>query len=48
MKNNMECVHYLVDHGANIYLEDSFGYTVFERIQLHDHISKDIGGMLVK
>jgi ankyrin repeat protein len=48
MKDNVECVRYLVDHGANMYLEDSFGYTVFERIRLHDHISKDIGAILVK
>ena len=39
MKNKPECVRYLVEHGANISLEDSFGYTVFERIQMHNHIS---------
>jgi ankyrin repeat protein len=48
MKNNPECVLYLVEHGANIYLKDSFGYTVFERIQMHNHISKEIGKLLVK
>jgi ankyrin repeat protein len=48
MKNKPECVLYLVEHGANIYLKDSFGYTVFERIQMHDHISKEIGELLVK
>ena len=48
MKNKPECVLYLVEHGANIYLKDSFGYTVFDRIQTHDHISKEIGELLVK
>jgi len=48
MKNKPECVLYLVEHGANKYLKDSFGYTVFERIQVHDHISKEIGMLLEK
>lgn len=48
MKNKPECVRYLVGHGANIYLKDSFGYTVFERIQMHDHIGKETGELLVK
>lgn len=46
MKNKPECVFYLVKHGANIFLEDSFGYTVFERIQTHSHISKEVGELL--
>jgi ankyrin repeat protein len=48
IKNKPECVLYLVEHGANMYLEDSFGYTVFERVRLHKHISKNIGEILVK
>ena len=48
MKNKPECVIYLLEHGANKYLEDSFGYTVFERVQTHDHISKEIGELLKK
>lgn len=48
MKNRPECVRYLVEHGADIYLKDSFRYTVFERIQMHNHISKEIGALLVK
>jgi ankyrin repeat protein len=48
MKNNMECVSYLLEHGANKSLKDSFGYTVFERIRMHNHISREIGELLVK
>ena len=48
MKNKTECVKYLLEHGANKNLKDSFGYTVFDRIQTHDHISKDIAQLLKK
>lgn len=48
MNNRTECVKYLLDHGANIYLEDSFGYTIFERLQLHDHINEEIGVLFEK
>lgn len=48
MKNKSECVLYLVEHGANTSLKDSFGYTVFERIQMHNHISKEVGELLVR
>ena len=48
MINKPECVRYLIEHGANIYLKDSFGYTVFERIRMHNHISREIGELLVK
>lgn len=48
MKNKPKCVSYLLEQGANVYLKDSFGYTVFERIQMHNHIGKEIGELLVK
>jgi ankyrin repeat protein len=46
MKNNLECVAYLISKGANKNLDDSFGYTVFERLQMHDHITNEIRGLL--
>ncbi len=48
MKDNHECVRYLLEKGASTYLEDSFGYTVFERVRMHDHISKEVGALLHK
>lgn len=48
MKNKPECVRYLVEQGANQSLKDSFGYTVFERVRMHSHISKEVGELLVK
>ncbi len=47
MKNKPECVQYLVIRGADKTLKDSFGYTVLERIRMHDHISKEVGELLV-
>jgi ankyrin repeat protein len=48
MKNKPECVSYLLEQGANKSLKDSFGYTVFDRVKTHDHISKEIGQLLEK
>ncbi|MCU7959488.1 MAG: ankyrin repeat domain-containing protein [gamma proteobacterium symbiont of Bathyaustriella thionipta] len=48
LQNNSECVRFLLEQGANPYLEDSFGYNVFERVRLHDHIDKAIGKLLKK
>ena len=48
MKDNPECVSYLLDKGANKHIKDSFGYTVFERVRMHDHISKEVGILLQK
>jgi len=48
MRNNKECVGYLLDHGANKYLRDAFGYTVFDRVRVHDHISHGVGRLLKK
>ncbi len=48
MKNRLECDQYLIAHGANKHLEDSFGYTVFDRVKTHKHISKEIGEALKK
>jgi ankyrin repeat protein len=48
MKDNPECVRYLLDKGASAHLKDSFGYTVFERVRIHDHISKEVGMLLKK
>ena len=48
MKNNTECVLYLVKHGADKHLKDSFGHTVFDRVQTHSHISEEIGKLLAK
>jgi len=42
MKNKPDCVKYLLQHGADKNIKDSFGYTVFDRIKMHEHISKDI------
>ena len=46
MKNDSLCVSYLLENGADLTLEDSFGYTVFERVQTHDHIGSEIGDLL--
>jgi len=48
MKNKPECVAFLINRGANKGLKDSFGYTVYERVQLHSHIEKKIGELLEK
>jgi len=48
MKNKLDCVKYLLQHGADKDIKDSFGYTVFDRIQTHDHTSKDIAQLLKK
>ncbi len=48
MKNKPESVAYLIEHGANKYLKDSFGYTVFDRIKTHEHISPEVAQLLEK
>ena len=48
MKDNPECVRYLLDKGASTQPKDSFGYTVFERVKIHNHISKEVGMLLQK
>ena len=48
IKNKLNCVEYLIRRGANKNLKDSFGYTVYERIQMHNHIDKKIGKILEK
>lgn len=48
MRNNQECVRYLIDNGADRHLRDSFGYTVFERARMHDHIGNEVGMLLTK
>ena len=48
MKNKPECVRYLIERDANMHLKDAFGYTVFERIRVHDHIDEEIGRLFVK
>ena len=42
-----ECVGYLVKRGANKHLKDAFGYTVFDRIRMHKHISESTAAYLV-
>lgn len=46
MDNNVECVRFLLEKGASPYLEDAFGYTVFERIRVHNHIDSEVGELL--
>jgi ankyrin repeat protein len=48
MKDKPECVRFLLDRGASPYLEDAYGYTVFERVRLHDHIGGAVGALLHK
>lgn len=48
MKDKPECVGYLIQHKANLHLRDSFGYTVFERVQMHPHIGQETARLLVK
>lgn len=46
MRNKLECVKFLLAHGANKHIQDTFGYTVFDRVRTHDHISSEIGEVL--
>lgn len=48
MKDNSECVRYLLIKGANITLQDSFGYTVFDRVKMHEHIGSEVAELLEK
>jgi ankyrin repeat protein len=48
MKNKPACVAFLLKHGADGGLQDSYGYTVFERVQMHTHIDSRIGEFLQK
>lgn len=48
MKSKPGCVAYLLNHGADRGLKDSFGYTVFERVQMHTHIDSRIGELIKK
>lgn len=48
MKNKPECVKFLISRGANKNLKDSFGYTVYERVQMHSHLDKNIGKLFEK
>lgn len=47
MQNKVECVHYLLEQGASVHIEDAFGYTVLERLQVHPHINEEIRRMFV-
>jgi ankyrin repeat protein len=46
MKDKPDCVRFLLEHGANRYLKDSYGYTVFERVKTHEHISQEVAQLL--
>lgn len=46
MKNKLKCVNYLLAQGANKHIQDSFGYTVFDRVRAHEHIGREIGEAL--
>lgn len=46
MQNRKECVEFLLARGADRGLEDSFGYTPLQRVELHDHIDASIGELL--
>ncbi len=48
MRNRLDCVQYLLRKGASKYLQDSFGYTVFDRLKTHTRISKEIAEVLKK
>lgn len=48
LKNKPECVAFLLKHGADSGLKDSYGYTVFERVQMHTDIDSRIGELLQK
>jgi ankyrin repeat protein len=42
IKNKPECVAYLLGKGADTTLKDSYGYTVLDRIDMHEHISEAV------
>ncbi len=46
MKNRTECVRFLLQHGARRDIEDSFGYTVMERLVAYPHINAEIRRLL--
>lgn len=46
MQNQRECVEFLLARGADQGLEDSYGYTPLQRVELHDHIDESIGELL--
>ncbi|WP_369162596.1 ankyrin repeat domain-containing protein [Candidatus Thiodiazotropha sp. LNASS1] len=48
MKNKPDCVEFLLKHGADRTLKDAYGYTVYERVQMHNHIDAKIGDLLNK
>lgn len=46
MKDRPQCVSFLLDRGADRYLRDSFGYNVFDRVRMHEHIGREVAGLL--
>ena len=48
MQNQRECVEFLLVRGADRQLEDSYGYTPLQRVELYDHIDARIGELLRK
>lgn len=48
MQDNAECVSYLLARGADTTLKDSFGYTVFDRVRMHEHIGDEVAELLEK
>jgi len=41
-----ECIRFLLDNGAKTSIEDSFGYTVMERLQSNESVSRETREMI--
>ena len=47
MDNNVACTKFLLEHEARTDVEDSYGYTVIERLEMHTHINNEVKQLLM-
>jgi len=42
LRNDLDCVEYLIANNARVNIKDKYGYTVLDRLEIHPHIDASI------